>query len=116
MTKDRIKKKKTKKEKVAKVEIVQPTVEIAPETHKTEPVIKEPTLLPDTPAPKPIVNPNEPKMVGEDEGFKRPSIATVIPAYTAKQYKALIEAYKKQNPAKYEKKRSELEAKMRRLK
>lgn len=47
---------------------------------------------------------------------KNPSISNMKVVYTAKQYKALIEHYKKQNPAKYESKKVELERKLKELK
>ena len=111
--------KKTKKavKKTLKVEIVEPEVEVAPETYKQDPAERpEPTLLPSDPTPEPEVNPNEPKRVGIEEGFKRPSIVSVRPAYTKKQYQALMDAYKEQNPAKYQIKKSELESKLSKLK
>ena len=105
--------KAVKKEKLLKVQIEQPEVEIAPETYKKKPIEPvEPTLLPAEPSPEPVVNPNEPQMVGIDTGFKKPSITNVKPAYTKKQYEALIAAYKKQNPAKYKLKKSELDKKL----
>lgn len=51
-----------------------------------------------------------------EEGFKNPSIANQIFAHDHNSYKKLIEAYKKQNPAKYEQKKVELEEKLKRLK
>lgn len=47
---------------------------------------------------------------------KNPSISNMKVVHTAKQYKALIEHYKKQNPAKYEAKKVELERKLKELK
>ena len=111
MTEKTKKKPAAKKEKVLKVEIIAPEIKIAPETYKKEPIKEEPALIPADPTPKPVVNPNNPKIEGIDTGFKRPSITNVKQVYTPKQYRALIEAYKIQNPAKYERKRSELEAK-----
>ena len=109
-------KKTVKKQKVLKVQIEEPKIEIAPDTYKQDPVSVEPVLLPSDPTPEPVFNPNEPEMVGIDTGFKRPSITDVRPAYTKKQYEALMDAYKKENPAKYEAKKSELEAKLAKLK
>ena len=51
-----------------------------------------------------------------EEGFKRPSITDVKPAHTKSEYKNLIELYKKQNLAKYNLKKSELDAKLRAMK
>ena len=108
--------KKTKKEKVLKVQIEQPKIEIAPETYKKQPVNPESKPLPVNPAPKVVVNPNNPKIEGIDTGFKKPSITNVKYAYTKEQYKTLIENYKKENPAKYELKKSELAAKLANIK
>jgi len=108
--------KKIKKTVKKTVKIVQPDPIVAPDTYKQDPVSVEPVLLPSDPTPEPVFNPNEPEMVGIDTGFKRPSITDVRPAYTKKQYEALMDAYKKENPAKYEAKKSELEAKLAKLK
>ena len=116
-TVNKTEKKEAKKEKVVKVEMVLPKVEVAPETYKQDPEEQpEPTLLPSDPTPKPAVNPNDPKIEGIDTGFKQPSITNVKTAYTYEQFKALMKGYKKQNPAKYKAKKSELVAKLRALK
>lgn len=117
-TKKAVKVKGTKK--ILKVEIVQPEIEIAPTTYKQDPAERpEPTLLPSEPTPESMVNPNDPKIVGIDTGFKRPSITNTKYTYTAKQYKELMENWLKENsdlqeknPAKYKAKKSELESKM----
>lgn len=116
-------KKTVKKQKVLKVQIEEPKIEIAPDTYKQDPVSVEPVLLPSDPTPEPVFNPNEPEMVGIDTGFKRPSITNTKPAYTKKQFKVLIENWlkeneslKESNPAKYEAKKSELETKLAKIK
>ena len=111
------KKTKVKKEKIVKVEMVLPKIEIAPETYKQDPVEQpESKPLPVEKEKKPVINPNDPEMVGIDTGFKKPSITNVKSAFTAKQYKVLMENYDKENPAKYRAKKSELERKLKELK
>ena len=109
---------KTKKKavKVMKVQIEEPVVEAAPETFKIEPKVEEPTPVEKPKVEEPKVDPNLPELVGISEGLKRPSITDLVPAHTRKQYKALIEAYKISNPAKYEGKKVELAAKLKRCK
>ena len=117
MTKKKITKKAVKKEKVVKVQVEQPKIEVAPETYKQDKAkIEVSKELPKDPEKKPVINPTDPKLVGIDDGFKKPSITNLEPAYTYKQYKSLMEAYEKQNPKKYRLKKSELETKLRRLK
>lgn len=58
----------------------------------------------------------ETKPLGEESGFKEPSIANQVFAHDYNSYKKLIEAYKTQNPAKYEQKKVELEEKLAKLK
>ena len=117
MTKKKTTKKAVKKEKVVKVQIEQPKVEVAPETYKQDPAkVEKPVELPKDPEVKPVVNPNDPKIEGIDTGFKKPSIANTKFAYTKKQYQKLMDAYKEQNPDKYKLKEAELQAKLRRLK
>lgn len=49
------------------------------------------------------------------DNVKNPSISNMKTVYTYKQYKALIEHYKVQNPAKYKQKESELARKLKEL-
>ena len=114
MTK-KTKKKAVKKEKIVKVQIEDPIVEAVPETFKVEPKVEKSTPVPKKPEVKPKVDPNNPELVGVKEGLKRPSITDLKPAHTKKQYQALIDAYKIYNPKKYEQKKSELAAKLGRL-
>ena len=112
-----------KKKKVLKVEVVQPEVEQGISSFKKETIESEVILLPVDPTPEPVFNPNEPEMVGIEEGFKRPSITDRKPVHTKKQFKALIENWlgeneslKEKNPAKYQLKKSELETKLAKMK
>jgi len=116
MTKKQTTKKVGKKAKVLKVQITEPVIDPGTFIYKTPPIEPTPPPAPPKPAPAPPVNPNEPVMVHITEGFKRPSITNVLPAYTYEQYERLIENYKRENPAKYELKRSELDAKLEALK
>ena len=84
-----------------------------PETFKVEPKIEKEVKA------KPVVEEKvEPKMplVPIEQGLKRPSITDLRAAHTKKSYLELIEAYKIQNPTKYEAKKSELERKLKEAK
>ena len=119
-------KKKTVKKKVTKpvkVVIEEPVVDQGEFKLKEESVVPEPTLLPSEPEVQPVVNPNDPTLSNVAEGFKRPSLTNIIPAYTKKQFEELIEGYWKRfpdmeekNPVKFEAKSRELERKLKELK
>ncbi len=117
-TKKRASKKETPK-KVSK-EIV----EVRPEQPKDQGDFKlkkenkelESKPIPKDPEVKPLKNPNDPVDTHQNEGYKRPSVTNVQHVYTKKQFEKLMEAYKIQNPAKYERKKSELERKLKEIK
>lgn len=123
----------TKKKKVTKVKktvkkplkvvIEEPVVDQGKFELKRELPIEEPTLLPADPTPEPTVNPNDPVDTHITEGYKRPSITNVHEVHTKKQFESLVDAYwknnpdmKEKNPAKYHRKKSELERKLKELK
>jgi len=115
MTKKTKKAKAPKKEKIVKVQIEEPIAKASPETFKVEPKVEKQTEIPKAPVIKPKIDPNNPRLERISEGFKRPSITDLRPAHTKKQFQAVIDAYKIQNPVKYEQKRVALEAQLKAL-
>jgi len=106
------KRKKAKKkvskveEKVIKVEVVQPKVEDGEFKLKKETPVEESKPLPKEKKVKVVKNPNDPVDTHVNDGYKRPSITNVHHVHTKEQFRALMEAYKKQNPGKYKIKKS----------
>jgi len=105
-----------KAKKAMKVIIEQPVVKAAPETYKEPPVVEKPKELPVDPPKKEVANPNDPKIVGRNKGYKEPSITNTKQVFTRKQFDVLVEEYKKQNPVKAAAKKSELDAKRKAIK
>ena len=97
--------KKLKRAKNIKAEV--------PETLKVVPEVKEEISV--KPVVEAVIEPKLP-LVPIEQGLKRPSITDLKAAHTKKSYLELIEAYKIQNPAKYEAKKSELERKLKEIK
>jgi len=96
------------------VKKIKKTKKIKAEVFKIEPVVEK-----EVEAPKPVVEKEvKPEVTLEpiEQGLKRPSLTDLKPAHTYKSYQKLIEAYKIQNPVKYERKKSELATKLAKLK
>lgn len=97
--------KKLKRAKRIKAEV--------PETFKVEPKVEEEVIT--KPVVEAVIEPKLP-LVPIEQGLKRPSITDLRAAHTKESYRELIEAYKIQNPTKYEAKKSELERKLKEIK
>jgi len=96
---------------IKKVEVkTEPSVDVPKVKASTEKVEASAEVV--MPEAKKITN-IMPKSV---DGYKSVPVTHIPRQYTRKGYKALIEAYKKQNPVKYEQKKSSLNNRLRRLK